>query len=83
MSSSQTASSALVGLPSLLGGDDGSGGGGGDTQLNRTDPDRWYFPKERLDTTPSRKSGIDADKELTYRQQSANFIQDIGHRLQV
>ena len=44
---------------------------------------RWFFDKERLDNTPSRRSGMDADKELTLRQQSANFIQDIGQRLQV
>ncbi|ODM91615.1 Cyclin-T1 [Orchesella cincta] len=78
--SSQTTSTSLP--PSVLT-DDGLSGVTDSTGLNRSDPDRWYFLKERLDTTPSRKSGIDADKELTYRQQSANFIQDIGQRLQV
>ncbi|CAL8071774.1 unnamed protein product [Orchesella dallaii] len=78
--SSQTTSSALP--PSVLS-EDGLSSVNDSTGLNRSDPDRWYFVKERLDTTPSRKSGIDADKELTYRQQSANFIQDIGQRLQV
>lgn len=45
--------------------------------------ERWYFTKEQLQCTPSRKSGIDADKELSYRQQAANFIQDMGQRLPV
>lgn len=72
---------SLVVIPSVLS-DDGSSVGS-DTPLNRSDPDRWYFPKERLENTPSRRNGVDADKELTYRQQSANFIQDIGQRLQV
>ncbi|KAI8441539.1 hypothetical protein MSG28_015125 [Choristoneura fumiferana] len=30
----------------------------------------------------SRKCGLDADKELAYRQQAANLIQDMGQRLQ-
>lgn len=29
------------------------------------------------------ESGLDADKELAYRQQAANLIQDMGQRLQV
>jgi len=41
------------------------------------------FTKEQLQNTPSRKNGIDADKELSYRQQAANLIQDMGQRLQV
>lgn len=45
--------------------------------------EKWYFTKEQLANTPSRKNGIDADKELSYRQQAANFIQDMGQRLQV
>ncbi len=43
---------------------------------------QWYLSKEELACTPSRKS-IDANKELSYRQQAANFIQDMGQRLQV
>lgn len=43
----------------------------------------WYFTKEQLASTPSRRSGIDINKELSYRQQAANFIQDMGQRLQV
>jgi len=45
--------------------------------------ERWYFTREQLANTPSRKCGIDADKELSYRQQAANFIQDMGQRLVV
>ena len=45
--------------------------------------DRWYFTKEELQRTPSVLSGIDAAKELSYRQQSANLIQDMGQRLVV
>lgn len=45
--------------------------------------EKWYFTKDQLANTPSRKCGIDADKELSYRQQAANFIQDMGQRLSV
>ncbi|XP_046747132.1 cyclin-T isoform X2 [Diprion similis] len=45
--------------------------------------EKWYFTKEQLATTPSRRCGFDADKELSYRQQAANFIQDMGQRLAV
>jgi cyclin T len=45
--------------------------------------DRWYFSKEELQRTPSVLSGIDVSKELSYRQQSANLIQDMGQRLLV
>ncbi|XP_015111636.1 cyclin-T2 [Diachasma alloeum] len=45
--------------------------------------EKWYFTKEQLASTPSRRNGIDADKELSYRQQAANFIQDMGQRLVV
>ncbi|XP_015439245.1 PREDICTED: cyclin-T isoform X2 [Dufourea novaeangliae] len=45
--------------------------------------EKWYFAKEQLTNTPSRRCGIDADKELSYRQQAANFIQDMGQRLAV
>ncbi|XP_012218291.2 cyclin-T isoform X1 [Linepithema humile] len=45
--------------------------------------ERWYFTKEQLANSPSRRCGIDADKELSYRQQAANFIQDMGQRLVV
>jgi cyclin T len=43
--------------------------------------ERWIFTKDQLLNTPSRKSGIENDKELIYRQQAANLIQDMGQRL--
>uniref|UniRef100_A0A1B6G326 Cyclin-like domain-containing protein n=1 Tax=Cuerna arida TaxID=1464854 RepID=A0A1B6G326_9HEMI len=45
--------------------------------------EKWYFSKEQLANTPSRRFGYDADRELSCRQQAANFIQDMGQRLQV
>ena len=42
---------------------------------------RWYFTKEELMNSPSRAKGVDPEKELSYRQQAANMIQDMGHRL--
>ncbi|XP_045530889.1 cyclin-T isoform X2 [Pieris brassicae] len=45
--------------------------------------EKWYFSKEQLQNSASRKCGLDADKELAYRQQAANLIQDMGQRLQV
>jgi len=44
---------------------------------------RWYFSREQLANSPSRKCGIDPDKELSYRQQAAQLIQDMGQRLSV
>merc|ERR1712012_1130784 len=45
---------------------------------------RWYFPEENLTKTPSVRTGqITLEKELSYRQQAANFIQDMGQRLEV
>ncbi|XP_053311533.1 cyclin-T1 [Spea bombifrons] len=44
---------------------------------------RWYFTREQLDRSPSRRAGLDADKELLYRQQAANLLQDMGQRLNV
>ena len=44
---------------------------------------RWQFTPDELQNTPSRKAGIDSDKELNYRQQCANLIQDMGQRLNV
>lgn len=45
--------------------------------------DKWYFTKEQLENTPSRRAGLAADKELSYRQQAATLIQDMGQRLSV
>ncbi|XP_059609543.1 cyclin-T isoform X2 [Phlebotomus argentipes] len=44
---------------------------------------RWYFTTEQLQNSPSRKCGIDADKELVYRQQTAYLIQEMGQSLRV
>ena len=44
---------------------------------------KWYFTPERLSNTPSVEAGIPIEKELSYRQQAANFIQDMGQRLKV
>ena len=45
--------------------------------------ERWYFTKAQLKDTPSRRCDIDEDKELSYRQQAATLIQDMGQRLSV
>ncbi|KAM6970167.1 LOW QUALITY PROTEIN: cyclin-T2a [Aplochiton taeniatus] len=44
---------------------------------------KWFFTREQLETTPSRRCGLEPDKELSYRQQAANLIQDMGQRLNV
>ncbi|KAF0292990.1 Cyclin-T2 [Amphibalanus amphitrite] len=45
--------------------------------------DRWFFSKEKLVNTPSKKDGIDMRKELFYRQQAATLVQDMGQKLMV
>ncbi|KAJ8351605.1 hypothetical protein SKAU_G00230810 [Synaphobranchus kaupii] len=44
---------------------------------------RWFFTREQLENTPSRGCGVEPDRELSYRQQAANLIQDMGQRLNV
>ena len=44
---------------------------------------RWIYSEKDLDNSPSRSDGIEKEKELSYRQQAANLIQDMGIRLQV
>ncbi|XP_043822238.1 cyclin-T1 isoform X2 [Dromiciops gliroides] len=44
---------------------------------------RWYFTREQLEKSPSRRAGIDPDKELYCRQQAANLLQEMGQRLNV
>lgn len=44
---------------------------------------RWYFTKEELKNFPSRAHGVDSAKELSYRQQAASLIKDVGHRIGV
>ncbi|XP_031329007.1 cyclin-T isoform X2 [Photinus pyralis] len=43
----------------------------------------WYFTKDQLENTPSKECGVEPSKELSYRQQAANFIQDMGQKLKV
>ncbi|GAB6031976.1 hypothetical protein CHUAL_010356 [Chamberlinius hualienensis] len=45
--------------------------------------DRWYFTKQYLADILLKRYGKEAEKELSYRQQAANLIQDMGQRLQV
>ncbi|XP_056286904.1 cyclin-T2-like isoform X1 [Pseudoliparis swirei] len=51
--------------------------------VHRGPSSKWLFTREQLENTPSRRGGIEADRELSYRQQAANLIQDIGQRLNV
>uniref|UniRef100_A0A672Y4I4 Cyclin T2b n=1 Tax=Sphaeramia orbicularis TaxID=375764 RepID=A0A672Y4I4_9TELE len=51
--------------------------------VHRGPSTKWLFTREQLENTPSRRCGIEADRELSYRQQAANLIQDIGQRLNV
>ncbi|XP_040912769.1 cyclin-T2a isoform X2 [Toxotes jaculatrix] len=44
---------------------------------------KWFFTREQLENTPSRRFGVEPDRELSYRQQAANLIQDMGQRLNV
>ncbi|KAF7651535.1 hypothetical protein LDENG_00109630 [Lucifuga dentata] len=44
---------------------------------------KWLFTREQLENTPSRRCGVEADRELSYRQHAANLIQDMGQRLNV
>ncbi|XP_069022541.1 cyclin-T2-like isoform X2 [Embiotoca jacksoni] len=51
--------------------------------VHRGPSTKWLFSREQLENTPSRRCGIETDRELSYRQQAANLIQDIGQRLNV
>ncbi|XP_071059816.1 cyclin-T1 isoform X1 [Pseudochaenichthys georgianus] len=44
---------------------------------------KWYYTREQIDNNPSKRAGLDPDKELSYRQQAANLLQDMGQRLNV
>ncbi|KAK2713461.1 hypothetical protein QYM36_009360 [Artemia franciscana] len=44
---------------------------------------QWFFTKEQIMNSPSRRYGMDYDKEMSHRQQAANLIQDMGQTLQV
>lgn len=46
--------------------------------------ERWYVSKEQLEKeSPSRRDGMDALRELNYRQQAASLIQDMGERMKL
>lgn len=45
--------------------------------------EKWLFSAEQLENTPSRRENVASAKELNYRQQAANLIQDMGQRLPV
>lgn len=51
--------------------------------LPASNNNKWYFTRQEIDNNPSRRAGLDPDKELSYRQQAANLIQDMGQRLNV
>ncbi|XP_074856796.1 cyclin-T2 isoform X1 [Carettochelys insculpta] len=65
----------------------GSGSGGAGSAVRgggvALSASRWFFSREQLENTPTRRCGVEADKELSYRQQAANLIQDMGQRLNV
>ncbi|KAM8748981.1 cyclin-T2a isoform 1-T1 [Acanthopagrus schlegelii] len=44
---------------------------------------KWFFTRDQLENTPSHRCGVEPDRELSYRQQAANLIQDMGQRLNV
>lgn len=50
---------------------------------DRDSKEKWLFGKKQIENTPSRRDNIPAEKELNYRQQAANLIQDMGQRLPV
>ncbi|CAB1346994.1 unnamed protein product, partial [Coregonus sp. 'balchen'] len=49
----------------------------------RVSSSKWFFTREQLEATPSRRTGVEPDRELSYRQQAANLIQDMGQRLNI
>ncbi|CAL8282558.1 cyclin-T2 [Gadus morhua] len=51
--------------------------------VHRGPSSKWLFSREQLESTPSRRCGVESDRELSYRQQAANLIQDMGQRLNV
>ncbi|XP_061591105.1 cyclin-T1 isoform X2 [Cololabis saira] len=44
---------------------------------------KWYYNRQQIENSPSKRAGLDPDKELSYRQQAANLLQDMGQRLNV
>lgn len=48
---------------------------------NTPKDDCWFFKEETVRNSPSVRDGMDHARELSYRQQCASYIQDIGQRL--
>ncbi|XP_011306172.1 cyclin-T1-1-like [Fopius arisanus] len=42
---------------------------------------RWVFTREQLLDTPSRRGGMEPERESSYRRQAANFIRHVGQKL--
>ncbi|XP_054731894.1 cyclin-T [Anastrepha obliqua] len=61
----------------------GGGASSGSCSGEKDKDSHWYFSAEQLTSSPSRRQGIDADTELSYRQMTAYLIQEMGQRLQV
>ncbi|KAL3856301.1 hypothetical protein ACJMK2_011071 [Sinanodonta woodiana] len=47
------------------------------------DRKRWIFTKDQLLNTPSQQNGIDATRELLYRQITASLIQEMAYKLEL
>lgn len=43
----------------------------------------WYFSKEELDNSPSRKDGIDKKQEQEYRELTCHHLQEVGKKLKL
>lgn len=48
---------------------------------NKEIKNRWFFGKDQILDTPSKRDGIERYDELRYRQNAANLIQDCGKKL--
>jgi len=53
------------------------------SRQNPNTKNRWFFTKEQISDTPSKRDGIERYDELRYRQNAANLIQDCGKKLNV
>lgn len=53
------------------------------SSLPASSNNKFYFTRQQIENSPSRRAGLDPDKELSYRQQAANLLQDMGQRLNV
>lgn len=44
---------------------------------------KWYFSKEEIENSPSRKDGIDPKSEAQLRKLYCSFLHEIGVKLKV